>query len=49
MHAQGMPSDTSVPAMVLPPGAPPPFPNCNTRCIKGWAPEHEYTCPEHAR
>ena len=29
-------------------GAPPPFPKCNTECIKGRGPEHEYACPEHA-
>ena len=26
----------------------PRFPNCNTECIKGRGPEHEYACPEHA-
>ena len=76
--AQSVPTDTSVPATALAPGAPPPtpsstqgasrvgyirnrpmhaqsvpmrtppFPNCNTECIKGRGPEHEYACPEHA-
>ena len=44
-----MPTDTSVPAMALSPGAlPPPPPTCNTGCSKGWGQKHEYACPEDA-
>ena len=45
--AQGIPIDTSLPAMALAPGAPPP-PSFNTWCIQGRGPEHESACPEHA-
>ena len=45
--AQSIPMDTSVPAMALAPGAPPP-PSYNTGCIKGWVQEQAYACPERA-
>ena len=46
--AQSIPIDTSVPAMALAPGAPPPPPSFNTGCIKGWLQEQAYACPERA-
>ena len=48
MHAQSVSMDSSVPAMALARGAPPPFPNCNAECIQGRGPEDEYACPQHA-
>ena len=46
--AQSIPINTSVPAMALALGAPPP-PSFNTGCIKGWVQEEQaYACLERA-